>query len=58
MLRSLSRVVRKFRTINARYQTPRIRMSPPVRVSLLVLRVYLLLLIALLLYKFATVVSA
>jgi len=52
MLRSLSRVIRKFRAINARYAVPRIRMSPAVRISLLVLRVYLVLLVALLLYKF------
>ena len=52
MLRSVSRVIRKFRTINARYAVPRIHMSPAVRVSLLVLRVYLVLLVALLLYKF------
>ena len=32
-------------------------MSPAVRASLLVLRVYLLLLVGLLLYKFATVVA-
>lgn len=57
MFRSMTRVVRKLRTINARYQTPRIRLSPAVRASLLVLRVYLLLLIGLLLYKFATVVA-
>ena len=57
MVRSLARVVRKFRAINARYQTPRIRMSPVVRAALLMLRIYLLLLIALLLYKFASVVS-
>ena len=31
MLRSVSRVVRKFRAINARYATPRITMSPMVR---------------------------
>ena len=53
MLRSVSRVIRKFRAINARYATPRIRMSSTVRASLLVLRVYLVLLVALLLYKFA-----
>ena len=53
MLRSVSRVIRKFRAINARYATPRIHMSAAVRTSLLVLRVYLVLLVALLLYKFA-----
>jgi hypothetical protein len=58
MLRSMSRVVRKFRAINARYRTPRIGMSPLVRTALMVLRVYLLLLVALMLYKFVTLVSA
>jgi len=57
MLRSLARVARKFRTINARYATPRIRMSPAVRGALLVLRLYLILLVLLLLYKFATLVA-
>jgi hypothetical protein len=57
MLRSVSRVVRKFRAINARYDKPRIRMSGTVRAALLVLRVYLVLLVALLLYKFATLVG-
>ena len=58
MLRSVSRLVRKFRSINERYHTPRIAMSPMVRTSLMVLRVYLLLLVALMVYKFATLVIA
>jgi hypothetical protein len=58
MLRSMSRVARKFRAINARYRTPRIGMTPLVRASLMVLRVYLLLLVGLMLYKFVTLVSA
>jgi hypothetical protein len=57
MIRSLARLVRKFRSINARYQTPRIAMSRGVRLALLVLRVYLVLLVGLLLYKFATLVG-
>jgi len=58
MLRGFSRVVRKFRAINARYATPRITMSPLVRTSLLVLRIYLILLVALLLYKFVMLAGA
>jgi len=58
MLRSVSRVIRKFRAINARYATPRITMSPLVRGALLVLRIYLVLLVALLLYKFAMLAGA
>jgi hypothetical protein len=57
MIRSLARVARKFRSINARYATPRIAMSPAVRVSLFVLRVYLVMLVVLLVYKFATLVG-
>jgi hypothetical protein len=57
MVRSLARVARKFRSINARYATPRIAMSPAVRVSLFVLRVYLVMLVVLLVYKFATLVG-
>jgi len=58
MLRSLLRVTRKFRAINARYAVPRITMSPLVRASLLVLRIYLVLLVMLLLYKFAMLAGA
>ncbi len=57
MIRSLARVARKFRSINARYATPRIAMSPAVRVSLFVLRLYLVMLVVLLVYKFATLVG-
>jgi hypothetical protein len=48
----------KVREINRRYAKPRIAISPAVRISLLVLRIYLLLLVCLLLYKFYTVVSS
>ena len=58
MLRSFSRVSRKLREINARYETPRIRMSGTVRLALLVLRAYLVLLVALLLYKFVTLLGS
>ena len=47
----------KIRAINARYHEPRIEMSAAVRLSLLVLRVYLLALVALLIYKFVIVVT-
>ena len=42
----------KIREINQRYATPQIEMSPAVRASLLALRIYLLLLVGLLIYKF------
>jgi len=43
--------------INRRYQTPRIAASPAVRLSLMALRVYLLFLVALMVYRFAVLVS-
>ena len=43
--------------INRRYQTPRIAMSPAVRLSLMALRVYLLLLVGLMVYRFVVLVS-
>ena len=54
MQSSFARIARKFRTINARYRTPRIHMSPLVRNSLMVLRVYLVVLVLLMLYKFVS----
>jgi hypothetical protein len=44
-------------TINARYHSPRIGMSRPVRLSLMVLRVYLLALVMLMVYKFTLIVT-
>jgi len=58
MMRSLSRLVRKFHSINVRYRNPRIGMSPAVRTSLMALRLYLLLLVALMLYKFVSLLVA
>jgi hypothetical protein len=46
----------KIAEINAKYATPRIAMSAPVRWSLFFLRCYLLLLVGLLVYKFVQVV--
>jgi len=47
----------KIRAINARYQDPRIEISAAVRLSLLVLRVYLFALVALMIYKFVLIVT-
>ena len=47
----------KFSAINSRYREPRIAMSGAVRLSLLVLRVYLLALVALMIYKFILIVT-
>jgi hypothetical protein len=46
------RLTRRIREINHRYRTPNIEMSTAVRLSLLALRIYLLLLVALIVYKF------
>ncbi len=48
----------KFRAIHARYRTPRIVMSPTVRRALLGLRIYLVVLVLLMLYKFALMAGA
>jgi hypothetical protein len=42
----------EIREINQRYKTPRIKMTPVVRFSLVFLRIYLILTIAILMYKF------
>jgi hypothetical protein len=47
----------KFAAINSRYRAPRIEMSGRVRLSLMVLRVYLLALVALMIYKFVLIVT-
>lgn len=46
--------IEKIREINRRYSKPRIRMSRSVRFALLMLRLYLLILVILLAYKFMT----
>lgn len=43
--------------INRRYRTPRIAMSPAVRLSLMALRVYLLFLVGLMVYRFIVLVG-
>lgn len=54
-MRNLLRVfIEKIREINRRYSNPRIRMSRGVRFALLMLRLYLIFLILILAYKFAT----
>jgi hypothetical protein len=44
----------KIREINRKYARPNVEMSPAVRFSLLFLRFYLIFLVALLVYKFIT----
>jgi len=43
---------RMIHEINERYKHPKIKMTPMVKISLLALRLYLLFMLALLLYKF------
>jgi hypothetical protein len=45
------------RAVNRRYAEPRLKMSPAARWSLLALRIYLLVLVGLLAYKFVTLVT-
>jgi hypothetical protein len=52
MRASLKRLFHKIGEINRRYREPRIEMSSGVKVSLLFLRVYLLFLVCLMVYKF------
>ena len=47
----------KIHEINKKYETPRIRMSRGVRIALLFLRLYLVLLVLLLGYKFWTLLQ-
>jgi len=56
MRNSLRRFFDKIGEINRRYREPRIEMSLPVRTSLMVLRLYLLLLVGLMVYKFVLLV--
>ena len=50
----LKTLFEKIRDINRRYSNPRIRMSRGVRFALLMLRLYLIFLVLILAYKFAT----
>jgi hypothetical protein len=54
---ALRNLADKFAAINARYRVPRIEMSGAVRYSLLALRIYLLALVALMIYKFVMIVT-
>jgi hypothetical protein len=56
----ISYVVRRWRkaisNINKKYSKPRLKMTPLVKVSLLALRLYLIMLVIILSYKFYTMV--
>ncbi len=49
--------VEAIRAINDKYKNPRIKMTPMVRVSLLMLRLYLIAMVLILFYKFLTLVG-
>jgi hypothetical protein len=49
------RLVNKIREINKTYAKPRIKLSRGTRLTLLVLRLYLIILVILLVYKFSTI---
>jgi hypothetical protein len=49
--------VRKVVEINERYAVGRIEMSPAVKLSLFLLRLYLLFLVGLMVYKFITILG-
>lgn len=48
--------IENIREINAKYRTPRIQMTPMVNVSLFALRLYLLAMLLILVYKFITLI--
>ena len=47
---------KKVNEINKKYSKPRLKMTPLVRASLLALRLYLIMLVIILIYKFYTLV--
>ena len=51
------RLIGKIREINERYSTAHIEMSRGVKISLMALRIYLLLLVSLIVYKFVLILS-
>jgi hypothetical protein len=58
MASNINRLVRKLREINHRYSKPHIEMTPMVKFSLMTLRIYLLLIVGLIVYKFVITLSA
>ena len=48
--------VRQVREINKKYETPKIKMTPMVKYALLFLRIYLIVLVILLGFKFFTII--
>ena len=57
ILDSFRDFIQAIREINEKYKNPRIKTTRMVSLSLLLLRIYLICMLVLLLYKFITVVS-
>ena len=57
-MRMVKPFIAKIREINERYAKPKVEMSPMIKLSLTGLRIYLLVLVMLLLYKFVTIIPA
>ena len=53
----IQRAINKVREINEKYKTPKIRMSRGVKIALVFLRLYLLFLVVILIYKFITTIN-
>jgi hypothetical protein len=53
----IHRAINKVREINERYRTPKIKMSKGVKIALVFLRLYLLFLVVILIYKFVTTIN-
>jgi len=47
----------RIREINQKFRTPHVKMTPGVKLALLLLRVYLLLLVGILFFKFFTLIA-
>jgi len=47
----------RIREINRKFATPHVKMTPGVKFALLMLRIYLLLLVAILFFKFFTLIA-
>jgi hypothetical protein len=57
LLRGLLNTWEKVRWVNAKYKTPRVKMTRLVAASLFLLRLYLFFLVGILLYKFWTLLK-
>jgi len=54
ILEFLKNTINTVKSINKKYATPQVKMTPLVKLSLLSLRLYLLFLVGILVYKFIT----